>query len=198
MPKFNVQDKFFKQAKTQGYRARSAFKLQAIDDRYHLFKPGQKVLDLGAAPGSFLQYIRRQVGEKGIVVGVDLQKITPFGEPNIHTFVGDVFDEKRMGEIMDQLKIKSFDVITSDMAPKTTGIKFVDGGASLDLNLQVLELSQKYLKSGGHVVMKILPGFDEGELMGPTKDLFKQVKKYRPPAVRGSSGESYVVGMDTY
>lgn len=195
---YQPQDKFFKQAKTQGYRARSAFKLQAIDERYHLFRPGQRVLDLGAAPGSFLQYIRQQVGEKGIAVGVDLQKITPFGEPNVHTFVGDVFDEKRMAEIMEQLNIKSFDVITSDMAPKTTGIKFVDGGASLDLNLQVLELSQKYLRSGGHVVMKILPGFDEGELMGPTKNLFKQVKKYRPPAVRRSSRESYVIGMDTY
>jgi len=189
MSKFDPNDKYFKRAKEEGYRARSVFKLEEIQDRFKLIKSGDNVLDLGAAPGSFLQYIAKIVGKRGSAVGVDLQKIESFKESNIETFVGDIFDDK----VYSQIDIDKFDVITSDLAPKTSGVAFMDGGRSLDLNLKVLEICEKHLKKRGSVLMKILPGFNEGELVGPAKIMFKQVKKVRPKAIRKSSGESYIV-----
>jgi 23S rRNA (uridine2552-2'-O)-methyltransferase len=193
MPKYEAQDTFFKKAKEKGYRARSAFKLHAIDEKYHLLKPGMKVLDLGAAPGSFLQYIGLKIGEKGLAVGIDLQKIEDLELANVKTYEGDIFDNELYKKIVQENGLNRFDLITSDLAPKTTGIPFVDGGASLDLNLQVLEVAKSYLKKGGGVVMKILPGFNEGDLVGEARKIFGKVKKFRPKAVRKSSGESYIV-----
>jgi 23S rRNA (uridine2552-2'-O)-methyltransferase len=190
---FEVQDRYFRKAKEQGYRARSAFKLEAIEERYHLIEPGMKVLDLGAAPGSFLQYISRQVGNKGLAIGIDLQEIEDLKLPNVMVYQGDINDEELYKKIVQQNGLKEFDLITSDLAPKTTGIAFVDGGASLDLNLMVLEVARKYLKRGGAVVMKILPGFNEGDLIGEGRKYFRLVKKFRPQAIRKTSGESYII-----
>lgn len=191
---YQPKDKYFEKAKEKGYRARSVFKLEAIDDRFKLLKPGMKVLDLGAAPGSFLQYISEAIGPKGLTVGIDLQAIEGLGLDNVLTYRGDIFDDELYKKIVQENGVSQFDLITSDLAPKTTGIPFVDGGASLDLSLQVLNVAEDYLKKGGGVVMKILPGFNEGELIGRTKKLFKQVKKFRPEAIRRSSGESYIIG----
>lgn len=196
MPRYQVHDRFFKKAKEEGYRARSIFKLQAIDERYHLLRPGMAVLDLGAAPGSFLQYISLQIGEKGVVIGIDLQKIEDLKLNNVKTYQGNIYDEDLYKKIVQENGLKTFDVITSDLAPKTTGISFVDGGASLDLNLQVLEVALKWLKKGGKMIMKILPGFNEGDLIGSLNKNFVQVKKYRPEAIRKSSGESYIICLN--
>lgn len=193
MPQFEVQDRYFKKAKEHGYRARSVFKLEAIDERYHLLKPGMKVLDLGAAPGSFLQYISQRVGERGLAIGIDLQEIGDLKLPNVKTYQGDIFNEELYKKIVQENGLKEFDLITSDLAPKTTGIAFVDGGASLDLNLRVLEIARSYLKKDGAVVMKILPGFNEGDLVGEAGKYFKTVKKFRPQAIRKTSGESYII-----
>jgi 23S rRNA (uridine2552-2'-O)-methyltransferase len=193
MPKYESKDQFFKKAKEEGYRARSAFKLQAIDEKYHLLKLGMNVLDLGAAPGSFLQYISSKIARKGLAIGIDLQKIKDLKLANVKTYVGDIFDDELYKKIVQENGLKKFDLITSDLAPKTTGIPFVDGGASLDLSLQVLEVVRKYLRKGGGVVMKILPGFNEGDLVGEANKLFGRVKKFRPQAIRKSSGESYIV-----
>ncbi len=189
MGKFDPNDKYFKRAKEEGYRARSVFKLEEIQEKFKLIKSGDNVLDLGAAPGSFLQYISKIVGERGSAVGVDLQKIESLKFSNVKTYVGDVFDDK----VYTKIGIDQFDVITSDLAPKTSGVAFLDGGRSLDLNLKVLEVCEKHLKKGGNALMKILPGFSESELVGPAKGMFKQVRKVRPKAIRKSSGESYIV-----
>ena len=109
--------------------------------------------------------------------------------PNVKTFVGDIFDDA----VYKDIGIDKFDVITSDLAPKTSGIKFLDAGRSLDLSLKVLDVAKDRLKKGGSVVIKILPGFNEGELIGPAKMMFKQVRKIRPKAIRKSSGESYII-----
>jgi len=167
--------------------------LQAIDERFHLLKPGMKVLDLGAAPGSFLQYIISRVGKKGLAIGIDLEKIEGLKEENVQVYQGDIYDEELYKKIVQENGLSRFDLITSDLAPKTTGIAFVDGGASLDLNLQVLEVAKNCLKKNGSLVMKILPGFNEGDLLGPLRKNFVQIKKYRPQAIRKSSGESYIV-----
>ncbi|MBN2087730.1 RlmE family RNA methyltransferase [Candidatus Peregrinibacteria bacterium] len=191
MSRFDTQDKYFQKAKQLGYRARSVFKLEEIQTKFNLIKHGDNVLDLGAAPGSFLQYISKIVGEKGSAVGIDLQKIESFPQPNIKTYVGDIFDDK----VYKEIGIRRFEVITSDLAPKTSGVAFLDGGRSLDLSLKVLDVCDKYLKKGGNALIKILPGFNEGDLVGELKKKFKSVKKCRPKAIRKTSGESYLVCM---
>jgi 23S rRNA (uridine2552-2'-O)-methyltransferase len=201
MNKYVPDDRFAKKAREEGYKARSVYKLQAIDEHYHLLKPGMKVLDLGCAPGSFLQYISEQIGEKGLAVGIDLQRVEKLNLPNVKTYQGDIYEDGLYKKIVclpaGRFKngVKKFDLITADLAPKTTGIPFVDGGASLDLNLRVLEVAETYLKKGGGVVMKILSGFNEGDLLGKARKMFKNVKKYRPEAIRKSSHESYIVCM---
>lgn len=196
MSNFNPNDRYARRAKEEGYKARSVYKLQAIQERYHLLKPGMKVLDLGCAPGSFLQYISEQVGEKGLAIGIDLQKVEDLEPENILTYQGDIYDDLLYKKIVQENKIEKFDFITSDLAPRTTGIKFLDGGASLDLNLIVLDTAKSYLKKGGGVVMKILSGFNEGDLLGEARKIFKTVKKYRPQAIRKSSGESYIICLN--
>ena len=188
---YQPQDKFFKKAKEQGYRARSAFKLGAIQKRFHLIKSGDKVLDLGAAPGSFLQLIEKIIGSKGLVVGIDLKPIEYLKKPNVKTIVGDILDEGAY----QKLSIDQFDVITSDLAPSTSGIKSVDAGRSFQLNEQVLKVAEKYLKPGGHVVMKAFPGAEYQQLLQKAKSMFKNIKTFKPEAVRKGSREEYVVGI---
>jgi len=195
MSHFNPHDKFFKRAKEEGYRARSVFKLEGIQKRFGLLKSGMNVLDLGAAPGSFLQYISEKIGEKGLAVGIDLQEIKDLELSNVITYKGDIFDEEGVEFLMKTLMIQQFDLITSDLAPKTTGIKSVDGHASLELNLQVLNIANKHLRKGGAVVMKILSGFNEGDLISEVRASFREVRKYRPEAIRKSSHESYIIGL---
>ena len=193
MSQFNPHDKYFKRAKSEGFRARSAFKLEGIQDKFNILKPGMKVLDLGAAPGSFLQYIATQVGEDGLAIGLDLQKIEAFERPNIKAYTADIYDDERVEEIIKETGVKGFHFVTSDLAPKTTGIPSLDGNASLELNLQVLNIAKKHLRRGGGVVMKILSGFNEGDLIGQARKMFKQVRKFRPQAIRKSSHESYII-----
>jgi len=196
MPKmFNPKDKYFQKAKDEGYRARSAFKLEAIQNKFHLIRLGDKVLDLGAAPGSFMQYIQKIVGDKGLVVGIDLKEIKPFKKLNAKSYVGDIFDEPVYRQIEQQTGVRRFDVITSDLASATTGIKSVDAGRSFQLNEQVLEVAKKHLKSGGHVVIKAFPGADHSQLIAIAKKQFKQVKPFKPEAVRRSSREVYLIGL---
>jgi 23S rRNA (uridine2552-2'-O)-methyltransferase len=192
LSRFDPQDKYFKKAREHGYRARSAFKLEAIQNKFHILKSGDNVLDLGAAPGSFLQYMSKVIGEKGIAVGIDLQEIESLNLPNVKTFIGDIFDDS----VYEEIGIDKFDVITSDLAPKTSGIKFLDAGRSLDLSLKVLDIAKNRLKKGGYVVIKILSGFNEGDLISEAKELFKTVKKFRPDAVRKSSGEKYIICLN--
>jgi len=115
------------------------------------------------------------------------------GLKNVRTYAGDIFDDELNKKIVQENNIGKFDVITSDLAPGTSGVKFLDAGRSLDLSLKVLDIAGKYLKNGGSAVIKILPGFNEGDLIGKAKILFKTVKKFRPEAVRKSSGEKYII-----
>ncbi len=188
---YQPHDHFSKKAKEQGYRARSAFKLKAIQNRFHLIKPGDRVLDLGAAPGSFLQLITRLIGPKGIAVGIDLKPIDDLKQPNVTTVAGNIFDDS----VYQTLSTDFFDVITSDLAPSTTGIKSLDAGRSFQLNEKVLEVVRKRLKPGGHAVMKAFPGADQDRLLKEMKKLFKTVKVFKPEAVRRSSREVYLVGL---
>jgi 23S rRNA (uridine2552-2'-O)-methyltransferase len=144
---FIIQDEYFQKAKKLGYRARSAFKLLEIQDKYHIIKPGMDVLDVGAAPGSFLQVIAKIVGEKGKVVGIDIQKIEPnFGYPNIYLLEESVFEYEKIRTFLESLGVEKFDLITSDIAPATTGMTGVDQYRSVELNLAILDVAKTFLK----------------------------------------------------
>src|SRR3989339_1241189 len=145
---YKPNDKLSQKAKSLGYRARSVFKLQEIDQKYRILKSGQRVMDLGAAPGSWLQYVAQKIGPAGLGIGLDLQTIDKINTKNISTYLADVYDD---GFFENNFTPKSFDVILSDMAPNTSGVKFADSALSLDLAKRVLEIGQTYLKAKGQM-----------------------------------------------
>jgi 23S rRNA (uridine2552-2'-O)-methyltransferase len=197
--RFISKDHYFEKAKSQGFKARSIFKLEEIDRAYGLIKPDSVVLDLGCAPGSWLQYVANKLGSKGVALGVDLSPIKENFHARIKTVVDDCFlltDEK----IHDYMKglvseFKRFDVVLSDMAPKTSGIKHVDQIRSLELAQKALSIAEQFLKTGGHVVIKVFGGGEVHKLIARMKNIFKTVKHVRPKSVRTQSKEFYVVGI---
>ena len=197
MPRpYQVQDKYFQLAKDKGYRARSAFKLLDIQKKFRLLRQGQTIVDLGAAPGSFLQIIAELVGSAGRVFGVDLQAIDPFAEPNVKTAVGDIFDKDGFfAELTAAGFTKQVDGVTSDLAPKTSGIKDVDTGLSAELTDQAFYLSTLVLRPGGFFVGKIFEGSEFQKVLKRVKTRFKEVHVFKPDACRDRSYETYIVAM---
>ena len=187
--KYIVQDSLFKKAKKDGYRARSAYKLLEIDNKFKIFKYGQNVLDLGAAPGSWLQVAAEKTN--GRVIGVDLKEMEPLKDTI--TLACDVFSEE-FNIHMKNCNVTEFDVILSDMAPKTTGISDVDQYASVELNLEALSIMDKYLKTGGWGVFKIFRGEDFNDFWFEAKKAFPKMKTFKPKACRDRSFELYCVG----
>lgn len=196
MPKpYQVQDHYFQLAKERGYRARSAFKLLDIQEKFHLIHRGDVVVDLGAAPGSFLQVIEELVGGAGTAVGFDLQEIEPFGKENVHAFVQDIMDKDAILAKLEELGVKRADVVTSDLAPKTSGIRDLDQGRSAELTDQAFFLATRILKKGGNFVGKIFEGEEMKLLIKRMKTRFKKVSVYKPPSSRDRSFETFVIGM---
>jgi 23S rRNA (uridine2552-2'-O)-methyltransferase len=195
MSRFITKDHYFDKAKALGFKARSVFKLSEIDDSLKIIKPNSQILDLGAAPGSWLQYVATKLGPKGQALGVDLTPIEQSFHPAIKTVVDDCFllTPQKIYEHLGQEIY--FDVVLSDMAPKTTGIKHVDQIRSLSLAESALEISLQVLKNGGHVVIKVFAGAEVSLLIGRMKRLFSKVKEMRPKSVRAPSKEFYVVGL---
>jgi 23S rRNA (uridine2552-2'-O)-methyltransferase len=191
---YQPKDHYFRKAKDQGLRARSAFKIEEIARRFRVFHPGQVVLDLGAAPGGFLQIIAAAVGPGGQVVGVDLAAIRPLGLPTVRTEVLDVladdFDVR-----LAALHPGSFDVVVSDLAPKTSGIRGTDEARSIRLAAKALEVSVSRGRPGGHFIAKLFMGGDFEAFRQRVKALFEDVKVVRPEATRGASVEIYLVGL---
>lgn len=199
MTPFNPKDHYFSKAKAQGYKARSIFKLEEIDESLKIIKQDSIVLDLGASPGSWLQYVAKKIGTKGAALGVDLTPILETIHPRIKTVQKDCFllTEEEIQNLMGSLieNFTQFDVILSDMAPKTSGIKHVDQIRSLDLAHRALDLTDKFLKTGGHVVIKVFESHDALELIARMKKIFKVVKHLRPKSIRTQSKEFYAVGL---
>jgi 23S rRNA (uridine2552-2'-O)-methyltransferase len=191
---YQPKDYFFRKARASGLRARSAFKLDEIAKRFGVFKEGQVVVDLGAAPGGFLQVILAEVGPTGFVVGVDLAPIRPLGKPNVVTAVLDVladdFDAK-----LEALKSGPIDVVVSDLAPKTTGIKATDEARSLRLASKALDVGRRRGRPGGHFVAKLFMGGGFEAFREEVRTLYEDVKVVRPEATRGASMEIYLVGL---
>ena len=185
-------DKWAQKAKQKGYPARSVFKLEDIQQKFRLIKKGMFVLDLGSAPGSWSKYACRLVGKEGKVVGVDLQDVKVNAE-NFFFLKKDAFELD--SEDFKKLGVEKFDVILSDMAPKTTGEAFVDHMRSVKLVYQALNIAKKHLKSGGHFVAKIFDGSKLSEVKKDIAKEFKSVKLFKPKALRKGSKETFIIAM---
>jgi 23S rRNA (uridine2552-2'-O)-methyltransferase len=184
------EDPYFQQAKAEGYRARSAFKLLQIQEKFHLLRRGQRVLDLGAAPGSWSQVASQIVGPSGQVVAVDLQAIDPL--PGVVTLQGDM----TMAEVQAQIVEAAggqVHVMISDAAPNSTGIRLRDHVLSVELVRAALELSQQVLQPGGHMVAKVFEGEDLPQLILDLRQVFEKVKPHYPAATRREGREVFLV-----
>ncbi len=182
-------DHFHRRARKRGYRARAVFKLEEIDEKYGLIAPGARVLDLGCAPGSWLQYCRTRVGNSGALVGLDRAPLAE-GLPGARLLVGDVFEigtEELLGEL------EAFDVVLSDMAPDTSGIRHLDQARSETLFERALEIAEATLAPGGHFVGKLFQGPEFANLIKRCRAGFKAVKMVKPEGSRSRSIEQYVV-----
>ncbi len=186
-------DVFFKKARAQGFAARAVFKLEEIDRRHGLLRPGQRVVDLGAAPGSWLQYVAGRVGERGRAVGVDLNPIA-LVLPEQATFLcGDAF-AMPPATLREALGGPAH-VVLSDMAPKTTGVRFTDQAQSENLFERALHLALELLVPQGHFLGKLFQGGGFADLRRQMAAAFEEVKVVKPPASRKESYEIYLLGL---
>jgi 23S rRNA (uridine2552-2'-O)-methyltransferase len=184
-------DRFHQKAKKQGYLARAVFKLEELDTQFKLFKPGQRVLDLGCAPGSWLQYARTKVGDKGILVGLDRGPLR--GDvAGARIVVGDVM-KIDVKELLGP-DLTAFDVVLSDMAPDTSGVRSLDQARSEALFERALEIATQVLAPGGNFVGKLFQGPDFKKLTESVRARFEVGKTAKPASSRQISIEQYVVG----
>ena len=181
---------YYKLAKKMDYRSRASFKLMQIDDRFNIFHDGDRVVDLGAAPGGWLQVAKERVGEKGFVIGVDLRPIKPL--EGVPTIVGDITDDATMKRLLDMFEGEA-DVIISDMAPNICGHYSTDHARSIDLCTYAINVCDRILKKNGKLVMKVFYGDMFNSLLRELERRFKSVKVHSPDASRPTSSEVYVI-----
>ena len=191
---YRPKDHYFQRAKQRGFRARSAFKLEELAQRFGLLRAGARVLDLGAAPGGFLQVVAREVGPSGLAVGVDLVPLRPFKEAWVRTAVLDVLADDARTQV-EAIARGPYDAVLSDMAPKTTGVRATDEARSVRLAERALELAQALGKPGSSFVTKLFMGGDFEAFRARLRDAYREVKVVRPEATRSASVEVYLVGL---
>lgn len=191
--KEHFSDPFVQRARSAGWRSRAVFKLEEIDRREQLLKPGQTVLDLGAAPGAWSQYAQRRVGRKGRVIATDL---LPMAELAGVDFVqGDFREEAVIEELLRRLPERPVDVLLSDMAPNLSGVDVIDQPRSAYLTELALEMAGRVLKDGGGALIKVFQGAGFTELVQSARGRFQRVKLVKPGASRSRSPEMYLLAM---
>ncbi len=196
---YNPYDFYFKKAKKEGFKARSVYKLEEIDRKYKIFtKTTRNVLDIGCAPWSWIQYIWKRMQDLWVknfkILGFDLKE-TNLNLPGVYTYAQDATQLDKVEDILKNHDIKSFDVITSDMAPNTIGIKDIDAIRSVNLLEKTLPIYEKFLKPDGRFVIKVFMGPKFDEFVKKIKSLFwwKKIKIFKPQATRKNSKEVYVI-----
>lgn len=193
MPRPGEPDYYRSRARAEGYVARAVYKLKEVDEKYHLFKQGQRVLDLGCSPGSWLQYIVSRTGVGGLVVGVDATPPEIEVVPPLHFVHGEVtsLDLETITAISP-----IFDVVVSDLAPKTTGMRQVDQQRSLELAQLAWEWARRLLREGGHFLVKVFEGPDTSDLAAVLKRNFSLCRRIKPAGSRPASREIYFLGLN--
>ena len=185
-----LNDPYVRAAKAKGYRSRAAFKLIELDDKFHFLKPGARVLDLGAAPGGWVQVAQARIGAAGKVVGADILEMEPI--PGAELLVADLLDPETPARLKAALGGRA-DVVLSDMAAATTGHRATDHLRTVALIEAALDVAEDVLRPGGAFVGKVFQGGTAGELLTRIKQRFAIVKHVKPPASRQESVELYLV-----
>ena len=178
-----------RQSKVDGYRARSAYKLIEIDEKFKIFKGGLSVIDIGAAPGSWSQYALK-AAKSGKLISIDLKKMDPIG--NSVQIQGDFTEEKTQEEIKKHINGK-VDVVMSDMAVDTTGIKNIDSIQTGELCKEAMFFAKDLMKENGYFISKIFMGGTFNEIVAQGKKYFKEVKVFKPKSSRKDSKESFII-----
>ncbi len=190
----HVNDTYVKLAQKEGYRARAAYKLKEIDDTLHLFCPGQCVVDLGAAPGAWCQYVRRKsAGGRGRMIALDKLPMVPV--EGVTLIQGDLREEAVLAQLKNAMQGQPADVVLSDMAPNLSGISLVDAARVEQLVELALDFAQHHLKPNGVLVAKVFHGASYDTLYQRFKATFVTVKRIKPKASRDKSAETFLVGL---
>ena len=188
------KDYYYRKAKEEKFRSRAAYKLLQAVKKYRFIKSGDIVVDLGAAPGGWIQAARKIVGETGFILGVDLKPIEPFDEDNILTIVADITDPKTVEQIKTLLP-KPADAVISDVSPKISGIWEVDHARQIDLAICSMKISKHILKPKGNFFVKVFEGDMFQDFVDKMKNSFLTVRIVKPKASRAKSSEIYVLGL---
>lgn len=188
---YERKDRFYKKAKEEGYRSRAAYKLLELQQELRIFKPGDRVIDLGSWPGGWVQVAAALVGSTGRVIGIDLVALAPLPLPNVALLQGDATDPKQQEQILALLGGQS-DVLLSDMAPKLSGIRETDETRAMELCRTALTCAPRLLRPGGALVLKVFMGPEYKTFLAELRAAFNVVKATRPESIRKGSAETYV------
>ncbi len=192
---YQMHDKYFSMAKKEWYRARSVYKLKEIQETFELIEEWMDICDIWAAPGSFIQYIKRIIRDTGNIVWIDLKPIDKYSQKHINTLVHDIFEFDTLRPRVEELiwENKNFDLITSDIAPNTTWRKDIDQYASVELNIAILEFADEFLKKWGNLVLKVFKWEDFRDLTQEIQKRYEKFTEFKPYACRDRSFEEYVI-----
>lgn len=191
---FTVRDHYFHKAKKEHFLARAIYKLEEVQKKYGILRPGARVLDLGAAPGSWIQLAAGIVGPSGLVVGIDLKPIEHNFPKHVITVRGDINDRDFVDALIHENA--PFDVVLSDMAPSTSGVKVADAARSALLFERALEIALTALRPGGIFLAKIFQGTEFHQLLLEVKKHFHQTRVVKPEASRKQSREIYILALN--
>ena len=198
LPKAWIQDRkreyYYKKAKEENYRSRATYKLVQANAKYGFIQRDDVVVDLGAAPGGWIQAARKMTGKNGFVLGVDLKPIDPFTQEYIRTIIADLTEPGIVEEIRSFLPRKA-DAVISDAAPNITGVWEVDHAKQIDLATKALEIAQCILRPSGNFFVKLFEGEMFNDFILKVKDLFDTVKIVKPQASRAKSSEMYLLAL---
>jgi 23S rRNA (uridine2552-2'-O)-methyltransferase len=198
LPKAWIQDRkrdyYYQKAKQENYRSRAAYKLFQVIQKYHFVKFGDVVVDLGAAPGGWIQAARKTVGKRGFVLGVDLKQIEPFPQDYVRTIVCDIMEQDAAHEILEMLPRKA-DAVISDASPNISGIWEVDHARQIELALQALKIALEALRVGGNFFVKVFQGDMLDDYTRKVSQHFENVLVIKPKASRAKSSEMFILAQ---
>jgi 23S rRNA (uridine2552-2'-O)-methyltransferase len=189
---YDRKDTFYQKAKQEGYRSRAAYKLLELQRELRIFKPGDRVIDLGSWPGGWVQVAASLVGSAGQVIGIDLVALDPLPLPNVTLVQGDATDPRQQAQLLVLLGSRS-DVLLSDMAPKLSGIRETDDTRAMDLCRIALTCAPQLVRPGGALLLKVFMGPEYKAFLTELYATFTTVKVTRPKAIRKGSAETYVL-----
>ena len=197
LPKAYIQDRkrdyYYQKAKQEKYRSRASYKLFQAIQKYHFIEFGDVVIDLGAAPGGWIQAARKTAGKKGFVLGVDLKRIEPFPQEYVRTIVCDIMDQDAVQQISEMLPRKA-DAVISDASPNISGVWELDHARQIDLAQQALQIAIETLRPGGNFFAKVFQGDMLDDYTHKVKQHFETVLVIKPKASRAKSSEMFILG----